>query len=282
MAEKSTFGHLVGSTSRYTAGLRAWESQREDRLFYDPWAAALAGQEGANWVQQRLQTEDNGFTIIVRTRFFDDFLQRAAEEHHIRQVILLAAGLDTRAFRLPWPAQTQIFELDQPHVLHYKNETLHAAGAEPGGIRHVLEVDLRGPWQEALLQAGFDPQQPSCWLIEGLLFYLPDETIAGILREVTGLAAPQSWLGFDITNSARLTSPWAQEMNERLSKAGVPWIGSLDEPEEFLAQLGWKATAVPDTEQGDRFQRQVYPIIPPTVPQDEEFPYHWYVTATRQ
>jgi methyltransferase (TIGR00027 family) len=104
----------LGVTARHTAAARAQESQRPDRLFTDRWAEQLAGREGKEWVER--QSPDHGLSIIVRTRFFDDFLMRAIAASPIRQVVLLAAGLDTRAFRLPWPENLRLFELDQPPV----------------------------------------------------------------------------------------------------------------------------------------------------------------------
>ena len=118
---------------------------REDRLFHDPWAAALAGKEGQEWIEYR--SEDSVIAMVLRTRFFDDFLQRITGQHAIRQVMLMAAGLDTRAFRLTWPAQTRLFELYQPAVLQYKEQMLRSAGAQPNRERHTIAVDLIGPWK---------------------------------------------------------------------------------------------------------------------------------------
>jgi methyltransferase (TIGR00027 family) len=118
MPEQGVPGQLLASTARWTAAVRALESAREDRLFDDPWAAALAGEEGAAWIEQR--PADSVTPIILRTRFFDDLLQRMTCQVALRQVVLLAAGLDTRGFRLPWPEGTRLFELDQPSVLGYK------------------------------------------------------------------------------------------------------------------------------------------------------------------
>ncbi len=121
--------HLLASTARWTAAVRAQESAREDRLFNDPWAAALAGPEGAAWIEHR--PPGSTVPIALRTRFFDDFVQRIAAQDGIRQIVLMAAGLDTRAFRLPWPERTRLFELDQFTVLKYKDQVLAAAGAQP-------------------------------------------------------------------------------------------------------------------------------------------------------
>jgi methyltransferase (TIGR00027 family) len=145
--------------------------------------------------------------IIIRTRYFDDFLKRAIPEAGLRQVAVLGPGLDTRAFRLGWPAELRWFELDQPDVLAYKQAVLEAEGAQPTCQYTVVGVDLGAEWSETLLVHGFDPQTPALWLLEGLLFYLPDETITRILHQVNNLAAPGSMLAFDIINHITLTSP---------------------------------------------------------------------------
>jgi len=164
MVEKISSDQLLGLTSHWTAAVRARESAREDRLFEDPWAEALAGKDGAGWLAQR--PEDSTTPMVIRTRFFDDFLQDIACRHAIRQVVLMAAGLDTRAFRLEWPAGTCLFELDQPEVLQYKEEVLRLAGAQPACRRQLIGADLTSPWQEKLTHSGFDPQLPSgCWRV---------------------------------------------------------------------------------------------------------------------
>jgi len=169
MPDSSPLNNLA-STAHWTASVRARENSRQDRLFADPWAATLAGEEGQRWLAQR--TPDSVLPIVLRTRYFDDCLQRITQEAAICQVVLLAAGLDTRAFRLAWPEGTHLFELDQPDVLDAKENVLRAAGALPACVRHVLPVDLNGPWQERLVTDGFNPGQPSAWLLEGFLFYI--------------------------------------------------------------------------------------------------------------
>jgi methyltransferase (TIGR00027 family) len=277
MLEKVTPDHLLGSTARWTAAVRAQENGRENRLFNDPWAATLAGQEGQAWLAQR--PADSVIPIILRTRFFDDFLQCITRQHGIRQVVLMAAGLDTRAFRLSWPEQTRLFELDQPSILCYKEQILRSAGAQPACVRQTIEVDLTGPWKETLLKTGFNQQQPSGWLLEGFLFYLSHELITHLLNEVTSLAAPGSWLGFDTINSAVLTSPWTRPWIEMQAKSGAPWIGTLDDPEGFLVAQGWKATltqaGAPEANHG----RWPYPVLPVTIP---GMPHNWYVTAQKE
>jgi methyltransferase (TIGR00027 family) len=277
MSEKATPEQLLGSTARWTAAVRARESMREDRLFHDPWAATLAGKEGQEWIEHR--SEDSVVAMVLRTRFFDDFLQRITGQYAIRQVVLMAAGLDTRAFRLIWPAQTRLFELDQPAVLQYKEQMLRSASAQPTCERQTIAADLTGPWKETFIKTGFDPQQPSSWLLEGFLFYLPNESVTRILDEVTSLAAPGSWIGFDIINSTTLTSPWTRPWVEMQAQAGAPWIGTMDDPEGFLATRGWKATLTQVGENDANFSRWPYPVLPSTMP---DMPHDWFVTAHKE
>jgi methyltransferase (TIGR00027 family) len=272
----SNASDLIALTARWTASVRAQESLREDRLFEDPWAAALAGEEGAHWLEQR---SGSVAPMVIRTRFFDEFIQRIAFQNRIYQIVLLACGLDTRAFRLSWPERTRIFELDQPSVLRHKEEVLLGAGARPACERHLVEVDLTRDWKEILFQCGFDSRQPSGWLLEGFTFYIPNESITSILAEISSLAAPGSWLGFDVINSLTLTSPLTQKWVEMQASMGAPWIGSLDDPEAFLAGLGWKTTLTQPGASDAHYGRWTLPVIPVKM---AGIPHTWYVTAEKE
>jgi methyltransferase (TIGR00027 family) len=276
MAEKNVSQSGLASTARWTAAVRALESERIDHLFSDPWAAALAGEEGAAWLAQR--TADSVLPIVLRTRYFDDFLQRITVREAIQQIVMLAAGLDTRAFRLNWPAGTQIFELDQAAVLRHKEQILRSSGAQPACEHRLIEVDLAGAWQAALVRAGFDSSRPSGWLLEGFLFYLPNELLTQILDEVSNLAAPGSWLGFDIINSVVLTSVWTRSWVEMQASLGAPWIGSLDDPSAFLAERGWEVVLSQAGQPEANHGRWSLPVIPVT---QSEMPHNWYVVAKK-
>jgi methyltransferase (TIGR00027 family) len=269
-------GDLLGSTARWTAGVRAQESEREGRLFEDPWAAALAGEPGMGWVAQR--TADRVVAIVLRTRFFDDFLMRITHEHGIRQVVLLAAGLDTRSYRLEWPAQTRLFELDQPEVLQHKADVLESAGVRARCERQAIGVDLTATWEAVLLSRGFVPGQPSAWLLEGLLFYLSNDSVSSLLDRVSGLAAPGSWMGFDVINSEVLSSEWTRSWVEMQASLGAPWIGTMDDPQAFLAERGWKATITQAGAPDANYGRWLLPVIPPEMP---NMPHNWLVTAVK-
>lgn len=277
MAEEVSRNQMLASTARWTAAVRARESARDDGLFNDPWAAELAGPEGLKWVEER--PAGRIISIVLRTRFFDDFLQRIVADNTIRQIVVMAAGLDTRAFRLRWPEQIRFFELDQAPVLAYKEQILRAAAAQPTCERHTVPVDLTASWEGALKAAGFDPRQPSGWLLEGFLFYLTPENLTRLLDRAMGLAAPGSFIGFDIINSIMLTSEMTKEWVEMQARSGAPWISTMDDPQEFLAARHWQATVTPLGSPAANYGRWPYPVIPTTIP---GMPHLWFVIAQKE
>ncbi len=262
---------MLASTAYWTAAVRALESARPDRLFYD-----LAGEPGRSWIEQR--TPESVIPIILRTRFFDDFLERTTHQASVRQVILVGAGLDTRAYRLKWPPGTRLFELDQPGLLSYKDQVLLAAGAHPACQRQAVGADLTQPWQEKLLQHGFDPLQPTLWLLEGFLFYLSNADLESVLEQVTRLAAAGSWAGFDVVNSLVFSSPFTAKWVDMQARAGAPWIGWLDDPRGFLAERGWRVSLSQAGASEANFGRWNLPVIPTELP---GMPHNWYVTAEK-
>lgn len=276
MKQETISDHLLGMTARWAAAVRAAESQREDRLFNDPWAAALAGKEGEAWLAER--PVDSTITMTLRTRFFDDFLLRASGQYEISQIVLMAAGLDTRAFRLDWPEEVRLFELDQTVVLEYKEGILKSLGARATCDRRVIWVDLTKPWGKALAEKGFNTKEPSGWLLEGFLFYLSNETLAKIIDQVTDLATAGSWMGFDINNSDMMISPYTKSWVEMQAQLGAPWIGTMDDPEGFLAARGWTATLTQAGQPDANYGRWTLPVIPTKM---ENMPHNWFVTAEK-
>ena len=178
----------VGATALGVAAARAAETGRPNALIRDEYAYLLTSSAGPAWAQMAsaddswLGDDESGRRLhdmardyqAVRTHYFDTYFNAAARTG-IRQVVILAAGLDSRAYRLDWPAGTTVFEIDQPKVLGYKTSTLDAHGAVPKARRVPVAVDLRDDWPAALIAAGFDPTQPTAWLAEGLLPYLPGD-----------------------------------------------------------------------------------------------------------
>jgi methyltransferase (TIGR00027 family) len=267
----------LAATACWTAAVRARESRREDRLFRDPWAEALAGEQGASWIIQR--PEDSTTTIALRTRYFDDFLEQISSLDEIRQVVLLAAGFDTRAFRLKWPAGVCVFEMDQPSVMDYKESVLQSLGATAVCERRIIRKDLAGSWREALVETGFDPARPSCFLLEGFLFYLSNETETEIIDSVTLLSAPGTRLGFDVMNSAMLTSSYTKAWVEMQAQSGAPWIGTMDDPESFLSSRGWIAALTQAGQPEANHGRWKLPVFPTKA---TNFPHNWWVTAVKK
>jgi methyltransferase (TIGR00027 family) len=259
----TTTGSTLEATARWTAAVRAAETEREDRLFEDPWADALAGDEGRAWLAAR--TPRSAAPITIRTRFFDDWLA-AVPAAGPRQVVLVAAGLDTRSWRLAWPAGIRCFEIDRPAVLEHKATVLAAARAVPRSEVRAVAADLAGAWPESLVAAGFDPAEPATWLLEGLLFYLPGDVIVRVLDGVTALAVRRSRLGFDIVNAETLRSPYTRAWIEMQAAAGAPWIGSLDDPVGFLAARGWSATLSAPGQPEANYGRWTLPVYPVTAP----------------
>jgi len=277
MAECEGSNSTLAATACWTAAVRARESRREDRLFHDPWAEALAGEQGASWIAQR--PEDGTITMALRTRYFDDFLEQISSLDKIRQVVILAAGFDTRAFRLKWPAGVCVFEMDQPSVLDYKETVLQSLGATAVCERRIIRKDLTGSWKEALVETGFDPARPSCFLLEGFLFYLSNETAKEIIDSITLLAAPGTRLGFDVMNSAMLTSPYTKAWVEMQAQLGAPWVGTMDDPESFLSSRGWTAALTQAGQPEANHGRWKLPVFPTKTP---NFPHNWWVTAVKK
>ena len=245
----------------WTAAARALESQRSDRLFDDPWAALLIGQRyEALLSEQRLtRAEVGAFELYaVVTRFFDDFLLHITTDCAVRQVVLVASGLDTRPFRLTWPPRTELFELEQPALLTYKAAQLAHAGAAANCARHTVGVDLNRRWEDSLRAAGFNPSMPSVWLLEGFLYFLAEPAILKLLAAITALAAPASWIGLDIVNNGMLVSPDTRHWNEGMTASGAPWLFSSDEPEALLAQFGWCAHSTEPGEGAAGYGRTPY------------------------
>jgi methyltransferase (TIGR00027 family) len=193
----------VGSTALFVAAARALEAQKPDPLAVDPYAEVFCravGGRAADVLDDKvpdheLKTADWGQHFVnfqgARTKYFDEYFRRAADAG-ARQVVILAAGLDSRAYRLSWPDGTTIFELDRPQVLDFKREVLAGQGAQPRAERREVAVDLREDWPQALRDNGFDAAKPSAWIAEGLLIYLPAAAEEQLFSGIDGLAAPGS------------------------------------------------------------------------------------------
>ena len=225
----------VGGTGLTIAAVRAQETARPDRLFADPLAATFAAAGGLNPGSPPggRQAAALRVWVVGRTVFLDNLLAEASQQG-CRQVVLLGAGFDTRAFRLPWPPGTRCFEVDTADVLGPKDEVLAAAHASPACERIVVPCDLRDDWPAALRAAGLDTGRPTAWIAEGLLVYLSPADVDRLMDAVTGLSAPGSWLG--LTMTTRVPGELADTQLGALRQSRAP-----ADPAGWLAGLGWAA-----------------------------------------
>ncbi|MFD3568387.1 class I SAM-dependent methyltransferase [Streptomyces sp. NPDC058667] len=197
----------VGLTALLVAAARAIETHRHDSLAQDAYAEHFvrAAPACADWPVRIEDVPDGDANPLwgrfaryfgLRTRVLDDFLLRSVRTD-VRQVVLLGAGLDTRAFRLDWPSDLVVFEIDRAAVLAFKQQVLTDLSAAPKVKRVPVPVDLRADWATALTTVGFDPAVPSVWLAEGLLFYLPSSAETNLIDTVDRLAGGGSALAFE-------------------------------------------------------------------------------------
>jgi methyltransferase (TIGR00027 family) len=247
----------VGATATAVAASRAMASQNPDALLNDPWADPLVRAVGIDTFVKLIDGEaehpDDPLLnrramkeqIAVRTRFFDDFFVQAGEAG-IRQAVILASGLDTRAYRLPWPADTAVFEIDQPQVIAFKTRTLADLGAEPAAERTTVAIDLREDWPAALVEAGFDSKLPTAWSAEGLLVYLPPDAQDRLFDNIAGLSASGSRIATEHMDLRNIPSDWADRLTERSRRIGsninlaeLFYSGDRNPAADYLKDHGW-------------------------------------------
>jgi len=232
----------VGATALGVAAARAAETRRPDGLVRDPYAEefVIAAGPQARMPVVRAFDDETGVSstyIGVRSRFFDQFCAESAGG--ITQTVILAAGLDTRALRLRWPAGSTVFEIDQAAVLAFKDQVL--AGRNGGGARRVLvPVDLREDWPEALLAAGFEPARPSAWLVEGLLPYLPAKAEADLFDRIDALSSASSRIAIEDFDAAVLEAR-SEELSALLGidLAELMYLDHREDPADRLRRRGW-------------------------------------------
>ncbi|KBZ59569.1 class I SAM-dependent methyltransferase [Mycobacterium colombiense] len=250
----------VGATATMVAAQRALSS--DAKLIDDPYAAPLVRAVGID-VYVRLvngeiaaggnaefDPQRMARGMACRTRFYDQFFLDATRGG-IRQVVILASGLDSRAYRLPWPAGTVVYEVDMPEVIEFKTLTLGDLGAEPTAERRTVAIDLRDDWASALQAAGFDPQAPSAWSAEGLVVYLPDEAQDALFDNITTLSAPGSRLAFEfVPDTAVFADPRWRAHHDRMSELGfeidfndLVYHGQRSHIVDHLGRRGWQTSS---------------------------------------
>jgi methyltransferase (TIGR00027 family) len=258
----------VGATATGVAAARALASRGPDPLIDDPFAEPLvkavgsdvftkilAGDTDLEEVDPSINPRQMAERIAVRTRYFDDFFT-AATDAGIRQAVILASGLDARAYRLPWPSGTTVYEIDQPQVIEFKTTTLGSLGAQPTADLRVVGMDLRNDWPTALRAKGFDLAQPTAWIAEGLLVYLPPDAADQLFDNIASLSAPGSRVATEyIPNTDVFAGEQAQARAERWRRLGLNvdmrelvYHGKRSNLIRYLEAGGWHVTAdaVPD------------------------------------
>jgi methyltransferase (TIGR00027 family) len=264
----------VGSTALGVAAARAAETDSDDPLVRDPYARVFidAAGEGA-WSRfatgaapEELAKVDSALParmrlmvdyVASRTVFFDEFFLSAAKAG-VRQAVILAAGLDARTWRLPWPDATTVYELDQPKVLEFKAATLKAHGALPAATLVNVAVDLRHDWPAALRQAGHDASAPTVWSAEGLLPFLPAAAQDLLFERIDAVSAPGSRIaveamGTDFLNPERIARQQARVDQYRAAAANLKqreiptpddlwYFEERTDVGEWLRDHGWEVT----------------------------------------
>jgi methyltransferase (TIGR00027 family) len=261
----------VGATATMVAAARAIATNADTPLIEDRFAEPLVRAVGVDfftrWVSGDLAVADvddheSGWKLehmpaamAARTRFFDSFF-RDATQAGIRQAVILASGLDARAYRLAWPADMTVFEIDQPQVIAFKSATLAELGAAPTAQLRTVAVDLRNDWPKALADAGFDKSRPTAWIAEGLFGYLPPEAQDRLLDNITARSADGSRLACEaIPDMSEVDTEKAQEMMRRatakwrehgfdLEFGELGYQGERNDVAVYLDDLGWRAEGV--------------------------------------
>ena len=251
----------VGSTALFVAAARALEAQRPEPLARDPHAEIFCRAAGGEWadVVEGKATSSRSKLLLetgfgkhfvsfqaARTKYFDEYFA-AAVASGVRQVVILAAGLDSRGFRLPWPDGTVIFDLDKDKVLEFKRDTLAGMGYAPGAERREVAVDLRDDWQKALVDSGFDASKPTAWIAEGLLIYLPAVAQEQLFAGIDGLSASGSWVA--IEEGRPMPGPVFAALQQRERDAGdegmfftLVYNEQHAPADEWFGARGWSAT----------------------------------------
>ncbi len=248
----------VGATATAVAASRALANRAG--LIDDAWAEPLVRAVGMEHFQELLdapETSDDVQRMVhgmaIRTRYFDDFLRETSHITGIRQTVILASGLDARGYRLPWPAGTVVYEVDQPGVIDFKVSALQRLGARPTAEVRNVGVDLREDWPAALAAQGFDPGRPTAWIAEGLLIYLPPDAQDRLFDHITALSPVGSRLATEFMPAMdAFTDPPAEgdepgaDRWRRLgfhdNLAGLVYVGERSHVIDYLRRLGWQVS----------------------------------------
>jgi methyltransferase (TIGR00027 family) len=300
----------VGATATMVAAARAVASKADRPVIDDPFAEPLVRAVGVDFFTRlatgELKAEELDVSdgtdvadgaqspvgmsrfadgMAARTRFFDDFFA-AAVDAGIRQAVILASGLDARAYRLTWPQDLVLFEIDQHEVIEFKKTTLAGLGVHPAADLRTVAVDLRQDWPAALADAGFDASQPTAWIAEGLFGYLPPEAQDRLLDQISDLSPAGSRVAAEGVPAQHDVDQ--EQIRERMQSSTDRWrshgfdldfselvfLGDRADVSEYLRGHGWTVRAAPTNELLIR-----YGLSP--LGDDEPFGDVVYVTATK-
>jgi len=254
----------VGATATMVAAARALASREPEALIDDPFALPLVEAVGIDFFTRlangdvdlsNTEYEASAHLLIdvmaVRTRFFDDFFL-AATKSGLQQAVILASGLDSRAYRLAWPAGTVVFEIDQPAVIDFKTDVLARLDAHPTAERRTVGVDLRDDWPAALRANSFDPARPTAWIAEGLLLYLPPDAQDRLFDNISAQSAPGSQLATEDypgsrAGMVRRFATWSDQWQELGLNVRLPdllYSEGHNVVADYLERQGWDVSAL--------------------------------------
>ena len=262
----------VGATATMVAAARAIATKADNPVIEDRFAEPLVNAVGVDfftrWAAGELDAADVDYhesswklehmpdAMAARTRFFDNFF-RDATQAGIRQAVILASGLDARAYRLAWPADMTVFEIDQPEVIEFKAVTLEGLGAAPQTDLRTVAIDLRQDWPTALREAGLDTSRPTAWIAEGLFGYLPPEAQDRLLDNITALSGEGSRLACEaVPDRPEVDKDRVRELMQRASAkwrehgldldfSELGFEGDRNDVATYLENLGWRTTGTP-------------------------------------
>ncbi|MEB3983573.1 class I SAM-dependent methyltransferase [Mycobacterium sp. 663a-19] len=298
----------VGATALGVASARAVETESENPMIRDPFARVFldaAGDGLWNWYSAshlpdeileaepglRLQMTAMVGYMACRTAFFDEFFLDATNAG-IRQAVILAAGLDSRAWRLPWPDGVTVYELDQPRVLEFKSSTLDEHGARPTCNRVAVPVDLRQDWPTALRRTGFDASAPSAWSAEGLMPYLPAAAQDLLFDRIQELTVAGSRVAVEALGPKFIDPEFRARRRERMNRIRalvakvdpqreIPnneelfYFEEREDVGDWFRRHGWDATVTPSDELMAGYGRSAPKEVA------EEVPRNLFVAAQR-
>lgn len=266
----------VGATALSVARARAVETDAERPLYTDPYAhffvetAMAAGWRSPFLDEDPVRAQAMAAYIASRTKFFDDFFTTAGA-NGVDQAVILAAGLDTRAWRLPWIDRSTVYEIDQPKVLEFKERVLAEHRARPAARYAAVAVDLRHDWPTALRQAGFNPSTPTAWSAEGLLPYLPAAAQDALFEQIDALSARGSHLSVEAFGEVFYSAEQLARRQERMAQArraaaeaGGPelpdvtrlwYMEARTDVAQWLTERGWEVNTIAAVDLMAHYQR---------------------------